>query len=374
MVMVRMRAKQRDDIYTQVSALCEDLSCFVVACLRWAELSVEDLRRQMSDSTISALLGNSVDTCLSEIDARAGENSSAASNQHVVVGPFSVLRPGASTGHRATPSREIPASTWPPQLHMPSGPAGYQNSGEIGTTLPLSEFYDIGTTFDWNDTLQWDDLFELGLDNTLDPFNSAIDPSLAFKSGGPTESSFAVMQSSLTFSNLPASKNPPSAGSIPGQLLPSAPSSRLLTEEVLRLAPSLLKHFKKNVIEHICALPITAKSPFEIVNLSIAVDSLAQLTFLESSRVTFAKCAGLYSLLAVSAFHLSRNTQYSTDSDCSPERLESISSAARDRAAEDLQRSIKEESRDPNKAKYKDQVAAAMNLMTYAVCLVVTSL
>lgn len=316
---------------------------------------------------VSGLLGVSVDACLNEIDTKAGENMSASSNRQVVVGPFSVLQPVPSADNQATATSDISTSTWPLHLRSSAMIPGNEFLSEMETASPPPDLYDVNTVWNLDEFLQWDDLFDLGFDNALAPTCCATDPSLLFGTPSLAQSSVTVAPSSSTIADPPMSSNVPDPAYLPEALPSSALSSRVWDDEILELAPRLLKHFKKTVIEHVCALPITAKSPFEIINLSTAVDALAHLTFLQNNYVTLAKRASLYSLLAVSAVHLSRNPRYDTESGFSPRYWESISSAARYQAAKDLQRSINEESREPNKAKYKDQVAAAMNLMTYAV-------
>lgn len=321
----------------------------------------------MSESLTSSLLGDSVDSCLNEIDTRASEGVSSSLRQHVRVGPFSVLPRGSLMPAQPLGSEQASISNPYSQPQLSTGTTEFDISNSVGITGQLLDLYDADTAPSLSDSLQWDDLFELGLDSMFDPSYQTIDPLLAFESSTLAQSSSTADQHLPGVANYPLFGNALAPGAVPTLWRSPATSAGYSSDEILTIAPRLLKHLKDTVIEHICALPITTKSPFEIVNLASAIDTLAHLTILQSSNVTRAKLAGLYSLLSASALHLSRNPRFDVESRYRSDYWESISQVARDHAIQYLQQSIKEENSKPNKAKYKDQVAATMNLMTYSV-------
>lgn len=323
----------------------------------------------MSESLTSSLRGGSIDSCLNEIDTRASEDTSSSFGQHVVVGPFSVLRQDSSAGAQVLASVECFSPHLQPlsqsQLHSDVIETNVSNRTEMAN--PLLAFYDADTVPSLSDSLQWDDLFELSLETIFETSYQTVDPLMAFETPTLAQTLFTTDQSWTAIaegSSLGDTIEPVPA---PTLVLSPAASTGHPNSAILTLAPKLLKHFKDTVIEHICALPITTKSPFEIINLASAVDTFAHLTFLRSTGITRAKLAGLYSLLSVSAAHLAGNPRFDVESQHTCSYWKSLSQAASYHATQYLQQSIKEENHRPHKAKYKDQVVATMNLMTYSV-------
>jgi arginine metabolism regulation protein II len=91
------------------------------------------------------------------------------------------------------------------------------------------------------------------------------------------------------------------------------------------------------------------------------------LTFLETEFVTNAKRAGLYGLLCLSANHLAKNPTFDLDLDRQDGYWDVVAQLCKAEAAHHLQRSFAEEIRGPNKAKYKDQLIATLNLLGVSV-------
>lgn len=142
-----------------------------------------------------------------------------------------------------------------------------------------------------------------------------------------------------------------------------------LNEDLVADAPLLLKHFYDEVINQMGSLPINEKSAWRILNFPSAIVTLSQLTILElpSHDIRHANLSNLYAIIAVSAFHLSLNSE-SFPQVTKPERYwKSLSERTYDCAKFHLKLSLEEESATPKKAKYKEQLMAAAAILATAV-------
>lgn len=148
------------------------------------------------------------------------------------------------------------------------------------------------------------------------------------------------------------------------QPLPCAPKE-LDDDEILEDAKVLLKHFRDVVIPQFVPLPMHSKSPWEILNWSNAVHTLADMTFLQTSNMKHANIANLYAIIGCSAHTIIKTESY-------PETLSyqkgtRILEYASRRAKSHMQESLRSETTGPQKAKYKDQLMATFSLIALAV-------
>lgn len=311
----------------------------------------------MSQSLTSGISGT-VDACLSEVDSRANEKNSTFDG--VSVGPFSVFR--QDTSSTAQPESQA-ISSMTGELSSPLVPS----AGHFPIDMVTPSEFGMNSVMSMNDALQWDDLFALDLDLAFQSTNYLYDPLLIVNQPPldieqlPFPAQNSQVDEAVAFDE----SDPQTANDLSKEFLqPDGPSN---FNELLSVAPLLLKHFQHNVIVHISALPITLKSPWRIVNLAAAVDSYAHLTFLESRHVSNARRAGLCGLLAIAAHHMSKNVMYDMNLDRPAHYWHSIFQTAKTEATRCLQLSLKEESSGLFKAKYKDHLVATLNLLAASV-------
>ncbi|EON66466.1 hypothetical protein W97_05564 [Coniosporium apollinis CBS 100218] len=289
----------------------------------------------------------SVDASLTEIDARSKEPN----RENIAVGPFGVLN--FNLNATFTQSQNVHTDD--------AGPAE-----ELPTDTPST----LDSLMNLDDSLQWADLFELDFDNMLitqqAPFVSGAQDFFYDSYNAGYYEQKQLGDEPYTTMNRPQSAQNEVARTTslpePLQSLVGVPASEL---EPLGDIQALLKHFQDHVIAQMAALPIGSKSPWKILNLSSAVETLAEMTFLGGKNVKHAHAANLYGLLACSAYHLASNP--SIASSRSVEHWEQTVVQTSRKAKEHLQKSLQAELQGPNKAKYKDQLTAILSLMAFAV-------
>jgi arginine metabolism regulation protein II len=154
--------------------------------------------------------------------------------------------------------------------------------------------------------------------------------------------------------NMPHATQPP----------PYAPRE-LKEAEVLQDAHILLCHFRKNVIPQFGPLPMSRKSPWETLNWTNAVQTHAELTWLQGSNIKHANQANLFALLGCSAHMVTKSSPPSTELD--PTKAAQILEYASKRAKRHMQESLRLETSGEGKAKYKDQLMAVFSLIALAV-------
>ena len=90
-------------------------------------------------------------------------------------------------------------------------------------------------------------------------------------------------------------------GNHQGQHIASPPYSltAMTDSEVLSHGQLLLKFFKDVIVPTYSPLPMNSKSPWEIMNCNAAVQTLADMTFLQVSDVKHANKANLFGCLPV---------------------------------------------------------------------------
>lgn len=280
------------------------------------------MSKQMTDQVGSQALNSSLET----LDAwsQQGEGKSA-----LAIGPFSVIDFGTTTVTAQIQAHQVLDTHTSPQASTTPSSLG------IGTSVP--------------DYLQWSDLFDLEFETWLgtqtDPFqpnnNHTVDESFSQQ----------LFSSSNNEANTHISEQP------------ALITHTFNDEELKSEASFLIKHFSSVVIETISALPLKTKSPFNILNVASAVQTLADLTYLDRS-VKHATAANLFAVLACSAYHLAHSPILDTTNTAYWERL---AVRAGIQAKEQLQKSLQTELTSDSKAKYKDQLMALLCTLTYSI-------
>ena len=115
----------------------------------------------------------------------------------------------------------------------------------------------------------------------------------------------------------------------------------------------LLRHFGDHVIAQMRIMPMNKKSPWEINNLTSAMITLARLTYVTSQQVSQAALANLQALLALSANHLA--AQPTAQPATPAEYWQAFAARSMEEAKQSLQVSLRNETRGPCTAKYKEQ-------------------
>lgn len=134
---------------------------------------------------------------------------------------------------------------------------------------------------------------------------------------------------------------------------------------MLQDAQYLLRYFRNNVIPQFGPLPMSCKSPWEILNWSNAVQTHAELTWLRGSNVKRANQANLLALLGCAAHMVAKASPQSTE--LHPIRAVQILEYTSKCAKRHMQESLRLETFGEAKAKYKDQLMAIFSLIALAV-------
>lgn len=317
----------------------------------------------MSTALATDLASGSVDASLTEIDARSKDPELSATGD-IVIGPFGVLNFKTTINMN---SNNNSSNTQNGPVEKTNTVSDSCNStSDVPATSPSSSAIDLLLN-NAEDFLQWDDLFDLG----SDLFGIAPQTSLA--TGDTGDSDFEVSACESGISNIPQQGQNRSLAT--QEARSDLPDVRTLTPvltdtvssspDVLLDAPFLLKHFQEQVIAEIMPLSIGGKSPWKILNIPVAMQTLSELAFFSEQDINHARMANFYSILACSAYHLSANP--SRDSTRSAEYWKQIASQTYHEAKNHMQRSLQTEVYGPRKAKYKDQLMAIEGMTAFAV-------
>lgn len=263
----------------------------------------------------------SVESSLNKIDTWS-ERSLKSCPDGLAIGPFSVI--------------DLTSSSTSQILLQPSGSnlpfSGTPQSVETSNSLP--------------DYLQWSDLFDLDFENYL--------ASLPELSGFGSDLAHDVPNTTLSLAHQ----------SELSVVAPSPPGPTLDDYDLKNEAPFLLRHFSEHVIPSIGALPFNTKSPYQILNVSAAIQTLADMTYMQR-RIKHANAANLYGLLACSAYSLANNPSGLSGSNAG--YWAALASKAGIKAKDHMQKSLKFELVNGAKAKYKDQLMALMSNLAYSI-------
>ncbi|KAL4735283.1 fungal-specific transcription factor domain-containing protein [Aspergillus similis] len=311
-------------------------------------LYTEQSRQSMSTSLGSNLVSGSISASLAEIDLKTRDAEHPPSGD-IVIGPFGVLDFGSTEGQKSTQNSQKKASEQlEPSQEASHGasqttPAAGQETHELPALINDSPSY-------IDDFLHWSDILGLSPEQPgfFQPSMLDLDTYLA----DPVPESFAV-DVDVEPRSMPIPTPPCSAMEV---------ASTFLDAAALADAPYLFKHFNENVVPQMVIMPLGDKSPWRILNLAAAMATYNDLTILGSQSISHARLANLYALLACSAVYLA-TSRSSTGS----AHWQQASGQMFEQAREHMQRSLKLETREPKRAKYKDQLMAICCLIQYTV-------
>ncbi|CAG9992998.1 unnamed protein product [Clonostachys byssicola] len=315
----------------------------------------------MAAAISGSVSSGSVGAALLDIDDHS-RNSGSAKTPEITIGPFGLFDsnpdpgPTVSTNLRSNTNPDGQATLageesqlLPSFCHPPN--SGYDD-------LPLIGVYEDGSVApDCDGYLAWTDLFALDFETTL---------------GLPqTQSS---VYSDLLGQGIPAQKNPvqprSSTAILPSEDQSRKPLSHSLSENVPNStdwrSPKitfLLRHFYQAVIPRMASVPLGKKYAWGPMNHELAVQTQADVTYLEKPHVNEAKLANLCAIVAISAYHL-HITGY--DSHQPPEDWLQFSRKQIRDADVYFNRSLELEIRGSKAAKYKEQLMAIQALMAYS--------
>ncbi|KAL2419245.1 hypothetical protein ABEF95_002813 [Exophiala dermatitidis] len=132
--------------------------------------------------------------------------------------------------------------------------------------------------------------------------------------------------------------------------------------DVMVDAETLLSHYDLQVASQLVPIPFCRKCPWKTLNLTYAIDTLANIRFLRKNRPNNACLANLYGVLACSAYHKGSNPTLNPLRD----HWEEIALQSCRLSKLYLKRSIKSELRGAGKVKYKHQMTAILSLLAFA--------
>ena len=311
----------------------------------------------MSASLKASFPAESVDASLNDIDSKTREVAGPHDGD-IRIGPFAVLNLNVNIGTSPEEAQSIVAVE---PIVEAATPVPAFDPNPFNSPETLDSFVGL------NDTLQWADLFGLGFDAWLEPSTDVSEGAAGL---------YASAENHPVEQNDVASLNQHSGihGTVSQGYMLAVDSSQsssgyvpLSLHDILSEANGLLKHFQSTVIPLLSSLPVTAKSSWAKINLPEAVNTLAHLTYLGSSEVTYAKQANLCGILAMSAYHLSKVATNNVHLYREDGHWQRTSHAAMSEGKTSLQQSFKNESHGPKKAKYKDQLMAVLTMVSISV-------
>ncbi|CAG7935792.1 unnamed protein product [Penicillium salamii] len=318
-------------------------------------LYTEQSRLSMSTALGSDLVSGSIDASLAEVDLRLRDPDRAPDGD-IVIGPFAVLDFSCSAPKKELELEELEELEPEVDLIDPNltttidapdtvAPEDVQNPSPSSILDSLSHI---------DDFLHWSDLLSFSPDQTGFTSNSALTI--------PNDLSFD-MSHEMGLLPIDSNHNDDMLNILTPQDTLAEPGNTEI--DALKDAPCLLKHFQDIVIPHIMAIPCRQKSPWKILNVPAAVVTYSDTTFLGTEKITHARMANLYGLLACSAIHLVLNP--SASSSKPPEYWWQVASHAYQEAKDHMQTSLNTETQGLKKAKYKDQLMAACILIQYTI-------
>ncbi|CAI7565594.1 unnamed protein product [Penicillium glandicola] len=306
----------------------------------------EKSRLSMSTALGSGLVSGSIDASLAEVDSRLRDPERSLDGD-IVIGPFAVL--DFSSAPREL-EKELVHEMDPVKSDINSAVEAAETMVPEQKPSP-SPIFDSLSHID--DFLHWSDLLSLGPNQTEFVTTGAL---------GMSNDLFVDMSQDLGLLLVHSNHRDVLRQSFPTQQAPADPSADI---DALKDAPFLLKHFQDIVVPHIMAIPCRQKSPWKILNVPAAVVTYSDSTFLGTERVSQAKLANLYGLLACSAIHLA--LKFSPISTNPPEYWWKVANQAYLQAKDHMQTSLHSETQGSKKAKYKDQLMAACILIQYTI-------
>jgi arginine metabolism regulation protein II len=328
----------------------------------------------MSTAMGTELVAGSIDASLAEIDSRSRSPSRRCAGD-IVVGPFGVLNfempstERSATGGQPDPSQGPTVTATPVSADI----APTNLVATVATEFPVASpgLSALDSLAYMDDFLHWSDL--LGLNPDKSGVSLSLDAGETFDFNLPPETSspegrvrnvplFPVNQHHGHVRTSPP--GPGAADQMPTpHHTPMKDTSTALNS--LEDAPFLFKHFQDNVIPQMMAVPLGEKSPWKILNLPTAIVTYSDITFLGTRTTSHARLANLYGLMACSSIHLT--LEPIRDLDKPVEYWRRIAERTYQQAKDHMQISLQCETREPKKAKYKDQLMAICGLIQFAV-------
>ncbi|KAL4863615.1 hypothetical protein BDV12DRAFT_206370 [Aspergillus spectabilis] len=324
-------------------------------------LYTEQSRESMSTSLGTNLVSGSISASLAEIDLKT-RNPERPPVGDIVVGPFAVLdfAPDASDASQDMPQGEEVQAPGPEESGSPPQPVSFDTADLQDPLNPQVELPALlnDSPSHIDDFLHWSDI--LGLSPEQPGFfqPSMVDFDMYFgadQQPANGDHAFAMAEDTAsTQANIALMTPPRSALEM---------ASTFLDAAALADAPFLFKHFNENVVPQMLIMPLGDKSPWRIMNLSSAMATYNDLIILGSQTISHARLANLYGLLACSAVHLS-SAHSVVDS---AEHWHRAACQMFEQARDHMQKSLKYETREQKRAKYKDQLMAISSLIQYTV-------
>jgi arginine metabolism regulation protein II len=234
---------------------------------------------------------------------------------------------------------------------------------------------DLESLFESSNGLIWNDLFDTTFDMAMPLIHDQLqdqpygDPLSLLAHVANQPQNQTTSDQSLEYawsSNQPYGKQSLDTMNLGFDVQPPPYAPKELDEaEVLRDAQFLLRHFREAIIPQFGPLPMNCRSPWESMNWSTAVQTHAELTWLQSSSVKHANQANLFAIIGCSAHMVARLPPTTTELD-SVRGMQILEYASR-RAKKHMQESLRLETSGEGKAKYKDQLMAIFSLIALAV-------
>lgn len=317
----------------------------------------------MSNSLGADLVSGSIDASLAEIDLRS-RDPTRSSESEIVVGPFSVLdfTPSRLSGDRVSArpaaqevNQESPVTPMPLAAPIPPGGTGVSDTSTSGPAPSMLESLEY-----MDDFLRWSDILGFSPDQLGSSLQPPFDVGLSGYGDSWDLTSETMFGSGLLV--MPDHIQNSSQGPISSHNAVGVGSEQL---DILADVPFLLKHFQDIVLPKMVAMPLGQKSPWKTLNIPGAMATFGDLTILETQDISLARLANLYAILACSATYLALNP--SSCLERSVDHWQSVAGQAFEEAKGHMKMSLKNETEEPKKAKYKDQLMALCALIEYAV-------
>ncbi|PLB42154.1 Zn(II)2Cys6 transcription factor [Aspergillus candidus] len=326
-------------------------------------LYTERSRLSMSNSLGADLVSGSIDASLAEIDLRS-RDPTRSSESEIVVGPFSVLdfTPSRLSGDRVSArpaaqevNQESPVTPMPLAAPIPPGGTGVSDTSTSGPAPSMLESLEY-----MDDFLRWSDILGFSPDQLGSSLQPPFDVGLSGYGDSWDLTSETMFGSGLLVMSDHIQNS--SQGPISSHNAVGVGSEQL---DILADVPFLLKHFQDIVLPKMVAMPLGQKSPWKTLNIPGAMATFGDLTILETQDISLARLANLYAILACSATYLALNP--SSCLERSVDHWQSVAGQAFEEAKGHMKMSLKNETEEPKKAKYKDQLMALCALIEYAV-------
>lgn len=271
-------------------------------------------------------------------------------------------------GTAAAPSASLPILQQPEvETNL-----GFGNLGPGAFSYPsTSSWSDLDSLLGGSSGLGWNDLF---FDPTAGfslpvPEDTSTEPHGTL---GPTGGPSPYQDIEMEWYDMIASRAASNGGDleavaeVPSSLSTSSSATEMSDNEVLEDAKFLLKYYRDVIIPQFAPLPMNSRSPWEILNWGAAVQTHAEMTFLEDPSTKHANKANLFGILGCSAYAIIKNHSHATK--IPVQRARCILECASNMAKSHMQESLKVETSGQQKAKYKEQLMAIFSLIALAVC------